>query len=243
MPKRTVFNFWLDLVSLLVMLGLALTGGLIHFVLPAGTGHHYHLLGWSRHDYGQLHFYLAVAAVALLFLHIVLHWNWICCVIAKACGGASPSSRGRLAAGVALIVATLLVLVGGLWWASSGVQKTAGDLGPRGHVAVLEKAPISPPGDEVVSSARPPMEVSGKSASAGGAVGEAHDKHLEDCPAAAAINGRTTLESAAKACGLSIDEFIRQVGLPTDVDSHERLGRLKRRYGIDLHAVRKRVCQ
>lgn len=38
MTTRTSTNFWLDVISLVVMVGLAATGGLIHFVLPAGTG-------------------------------------------------------------------------------------------------------------------------------------------------------------------------------------------------------------
>ena len=38
MTTRTSTNFWLDVVSLIVMIGLAATGGLIHFVLPAGSG-------------------------------------------------------------------------------------------------------------------------------------------------------------------------------------------------------------
>lgn len=36
---KTITNLWVDLIALLVMLGLMLTGGVIYFLLPPGTGH------------------------------------------------------------------------------------------------------------------------------------------------------------------------------------------------------------
>lgn len=72
MLTRTTLNLWLDLASLVALLGLILTGGLMYFVLPPGTGHSYVLGGLGRHDFGRLHFYLAVAAVALLAAHALL---------------------------------------------------------------------------------------------------------------------------------------------------------------------------
>jgi len=58
MRTRTSMNFWLDLLSLLLMIGLAPTRGLIHFVLPPGAGHSHLLFGLGRHDFGEIHFYL-----------------------------------------------------------------------------------------------------------------------------------------------------------------------------------------
>lgn len=97
---RTLTNLWIDLASLIVMLGLAATGGLIHFVLPAGSGRFRELFGWNRHDIGHVHFYLAVAAVALLVLHVLLHWSWVCGVVAKALGRGFPCQRTRTVWGV-----------------------------------------------------------------------------------------------------------------------------------------------
>jgi hypothetical protein len=39
--------------------------------------------GWSRSDWLDLHFYLAVAIIANISLHLVLHWDWIVCQFKK----------------------------------------------------------------------------------------------------------------------------------------------------------------
>ncbi len=43
--SKTTLNIWLDLLSFLVMLGLATTGGIIHYVLLPGTGYSHMLFG------------------------------------------------------------------------------------------------------------------------------------------------------------------------------------------------------
>ena len=130
---RTAINYWIDAVSLLVMVGLAATGGVIHFVLPAGSGHFATLFGWNRHEFGDLHFYLAVAAVALLAVHVLLHWTWICCVTAKMAGRSAPSQTAQTLWGLALLLAVTLFLGGGLYWATTAVQQTEDGRGGHGR--------------------------------------------------------------------------------------------------------------
>jgi len=33
----------------------------------------------TRHEWGAVHFYLAILFVALMVVHIILHWTWIKC--------------------------------------------------------------------------------------------------------------------------------------------------------------------
>jgi hypothetical protein len=142
MKPRTLTNFWLDLASLILILGLMVTGGLIHFVLPAGSGRFRELFGWNRHDIGQVHFYLAVATLVLLVLHLLLHWNWVCSVIAKALGRGFPSQRTRTVWGVGLLLGITLLLVVGLWWASRMVRPVFFEGGGRRRSGI-EGAPVS----------------------------------------------------------------------------------------------------
>jgi len=137
MTTRTSTNFWLDIVSFVVMIGLAATGGLLHYVLPPGTGHTHSLFGLGRHDYGTIHFYLAVLAVVLLGFHILLHWTWVCCIAAKAAGRAAPSQGTQRAWGLYTLFGVALLLIGGLWWASGMVEeKKRGGGGHRQHASV-----------------------------------------------------------------------------------------------------------
>jgi len=89
--KRSSVNFVIDLVSFVDLLGLVFTGSIMKWVLLPGTGgigrelrggggrgvevEEFWRLG--RHDWGAVHFWLAVVFVALMAVHIVLHWAWI----------------------------------------------------------------------------------------------------------------------------------------------------------------------
>ncbi len=89
--KRSSLNFIIDLFSLLDLLALIFTGSVMKWVLPPGTGglgRRLHGGGgrgaeikafWSlgRHDWGSVHFWLAVGFVTLMVVHIALHWAWV----------------------------------------------------------------------------------------------------------------------------------------------------------------------
>lgn len=94
--RRTTLNFIVDAVSFVDLLLLAVTGSIMRWVLPPGSGGHgqgggFHggrgpmeareLLGLGRHDWGDVHAVLALLFLLLILVHIVLHWTWI-----KTCG-------------------------------------------------------------------------------------------------------------------------------------------------------------
>jgi hypothetical protein len=78
--KRNTVNIWIDLFTFVVLFAKVWTGMLLHYVLPAGQGrgHSLELWGLNRHEYGAIHFYLAIAMIALVLIHVWLHWSWIC---------------------------------------------------------------------------------------------------------------------------------------------------------------------
>lgn len=250
MTTRTSTNFWLDLVSLVVMLGLVGTGGLMHFVLPPGTGHSLALLGLGRHDFGEMHWYLAIAAVVLLVVHLLLHWSWVCGVVGKAVGSSAPSRRAQTTWGLSLLFGVVVLLGGGLWWASSVTRQTAT---PRRSGAPLDDTLLRQAPSALESNgqtAEPPQstEVSERTATpfptpARAGRDGAHQKHLEDCPAGASINGRTSLIEAARKCSVSIEQMTEHLNLPAGIDHQEQLGRLKRRYGLEIDEVRRYACR
>ncbi len=118
MTKRTSLNFWIDFASLLVMLALIVTGGIIHWIMPPRTARFLTLFGWDRHDIGQLHFILGMVAVVLLIAHVALHFSWMCCVAAKAIGHDPPTKPMQIAFGVGLVVLTTS-LVGAMGFVTS----------------------------------------------------------------------------------------------------------------------------
>jgi len=114
------------------MIGLATTGGIMYFVLPPGTGHSHVLLGLGRHDIGQIHFYFAATAIVLVAIHVALHWNWVCCVVAKAFRNGTVSKKTQNIWGLVILVGISLILIGSMWAASGMIEKIA-DSEDEGH--------------------------------------------------------------------------------------------------------------
>jgi len=89
--KRATLNFVVDLIGLVNLLLLAMTGTILRWVLPPGSGGGYgrgfrggrpggeaaEWLGLRRHDWGSVHLVLAILFICVILVHIVLHWTWI----------------------------------------------------------------------------------------------------------------------------------------------------------------------
>ena len=117
--KRSQLNFLIDAASFAAFLLLLSTGLVLRYQLPPGSGAAEgrgdgpasanrlvtFLWGQTRHDWGGIHFWIAVVLVAILALHLFLHWKWIVCMVR---GINSEASGWRFAVGLA----SLLALVG-----------------------------------------------------------------------------------------------------------------------------------
>lgn len=88
--RRATVNFIVDFVGFLIFLCLIFTGYVIRYILPPGTGGRGRELSgglgrasikdlWSltRHQWGDIHYILAIIFVVLIILHILLHIGWI----------------------------------------------------------------------------------------------------------------------------------------------------------------------
>ncbi len=86
MPSlKTKLNFTNDLILFLCMMLIIGIGFIMNWVLPTGRevrevygrGVELTLWGWDRHEWGELHFILGLVFLALLMLHLFLHWSFI----------------------------------------------------------------------------------------------------------------------------------------------------------------------
>ncbi len=102
--NQSKINFVIDTVGLVLLAMLAATGFLIHFVLPAGSGRSLHVWGLTRHDWGDVHFWLAAGLLTAMGLHLAMHWRWVIHMI-KGNGRHAGLRWG-------LVVVVLLMLLG-----------------------------------------------------------------------------------------------------------------------------------
>ncbi|MHC4103611.1 MAG: DUF4405 domain-containing protein [Planctomycetota bacterium] len=78
------------MVSFVSLLGIVFTSIIMKYILPPGTGgcgrevsggmgreHIKDFWSMTRHEWGSVHFYLALLFIVLMTAHILLHWDWI----------------------------------------------------------------------------------------------------------------------------------------------------------------------
>jgi hypothetical protein len=118
--KRSILNIIIDTLAAAVMLGMIATGIILRFTLPPGSGRVLSLWGMTRHQWGDLHFWLALAAVAIVVLHLALHWTWVVSVVRRWLVGATPGLPSARLRAVAAVATVLIVCsaVAGFWWSS-----------------------------------------------------------------------------------------------------------------------------
>ncbi len=121
--KRSVLNILIEAVSLVVFVTMISTGLLIKYVLPPGSGRVEKMLyaggrrehaidlywGLSRHEWGEIHFWLALAFLVLLIVHLILHWNFIRAMTFGTKGRPQSLKRRLVSACVVFTIFVLLI--------------------------------------------------------------------------------------------------------------------------------------
>jgi len=118
LPKKTRFSFLLNILLLISMAAVIITGILIsRVVLPS-------LAIQGGHALRELHGLSADATLAFVGLHVGVHWQWIMTICKKA----FKSKEGKLRKGViASVVLSLAILAGGIQWFASTATPSMGD--------------------------------------------------------------------------------------------------------------------
>lgn len=111
--SRTALNFWIDLVTAVLFALLLGSSFIMKWILPPGTCDDAGVkvwLGHSRHWWGDIHFWAAMLLIAVIVVHIWLHWSWVLGTWRKLLGSVkSPSTWGVLAAMAALLALPFVV--------------------------------------------------------------------------------------------------------------------------------------
>lgn len=106
----SVVNFWLDALLLAVLVELGWITAMLRIVFPApSAAQGWSLWGWSFDQWWDFQFGSLCAFAMLVLVHVMLHWNWVCSVIANQI----LRTRTRPDDGMQTIygVATLIVLL------------------------------------------------------------------------------------------------------------------------------------
>ncbi|MFO0901166.1 MAG: DUF4405 domain-containing protein [Pirellulales bacterium] len=84
MLSRTAVNFLLDAALLAVFVLLIAASAIVRFVFPPGTtAAGWRLWGLGFDEWGALQFALVALLALGVLVHVMLHWSWVCGVVAN----------------------------------------------------------------------------------------------------------------------------------------------------------------
>jgi hypothetical protein len=106
--KRSTLNLLVDVVAFFGFLVLTTTGVLLRYLLPPGSGHYSTIWGLNRHEWGSVHFWIAVGFFSVLGLHLLLHWRWIVSVVTRR---QREGSGFRAGLGIVGLVTVLMLAI------------------------------------------------------------------------------------------------------------------------------------
>jgi membrane protease YdiL (CAAX protease family) len=96
----------IDLVAFVAFLFLTTTGVLLRYLLPERSGHWKTILGLNKHEWGTLHFWIAVVLLVVLALHLLQHKKYIRNVFK---GRNKEKINVRVALGIIGLIAIILL--------------------------------------------------------------------------------------------------------------------------------------
>ena len=77
--KKTNWKYLVDTILFICIVGLAVIGFILGFVVPKGPAvseSAKYFLGLHRHQWGDIHLYLGILFTAMAILQLVLAWDW-----------------------------------------------------------------------------------------------------------------------------------------------------------------------
>ncbi len=117
---RATINRFLNLLLFFCFCGLVSTGLLLYLKLPHGRGNRFHsVMGLTRHEWGNIHFWFSMVMITLVAAHLALHWQWLWKV-------ASKRTQRRLVGGLAI---GFLLIAFPLCWPTDGPPSEEASIG------------------------------------------------------------------------------------------------------------------
>ena len=209
--KKSDWQYLVDTLLFLSIVGITLIGFLMGLVIPKGPAapeSTKYFLGLHRHQWSNIHFYLSVAFVVFVTIHILFSWKWI-----KSKSRQIFKKRWNAALIFTAIASVLLVF---LFWAL--YPRVPGAYEGYG-VRATERTKQQQLSDE----GSPPSE---------------EKIFYEDGSVYMVITGQTTLKQAEKATGIPAKTIAAELRLPSNISIDDTFGRLRKKYGFSLLEVR-----
>lgn len=124
--KRSKLNFIFDAIAFAGFVFLTTTGVLMRYVLPPGSSRFSTIWGLDRHGWGDIHFWISIAFLGVLTMHLLLHWRWV-----KGILTGKPGENSGLRAGLGIVGTVALLALAIAPFLSPATDKALDSRGGR----------------------------------------------------------------------------------------------------------------
>ncbi|MCA9075795.1 MAG: DUF4405 domain-containing protein [Planctomycetaceae bacterium] len=124
--SRTLLNFWVDFSLLVLFLALLWVEVVLYFLFPPGpAGEAMTLWGLSVEHWRGFQFGVICLFALDVLLHVMLHWSWVCSVVAKHVLHRKPTRDDGIQTiiGVGVLIAIIHILAAALLAAWFGIAR------------------------------------------------------------------------------------------------------------------------
>jgi hypothetical protein len=143
--NRTIANIIFDSVAAFLFLGMMATGYILRFPLPPGSNKTLILWGFTRHQWGDIHFWISLGLLVVLVVHLVLHWNWIVTVIGRRCRLVKTAHPSLVRSGILTSFIVILAITLFAWTAQNSVKEIARPMRGKHRANTLQhNEPMAP---------------------------------------------------------------------------------------------------
>jgi hypothetical protein len=239
--KKNMLNYIIDIFMFILMMAIIGIGFLMKFILITGQekwiiyGRNVEetFLGLDRHGWGKIHLIFGLMLVAVLILHLILHWRSITRFFKNA--------FANMALRISCV--SLLLLVGIMLIIFPFLAKPKVAALEAGHRQFYrEEQYINPDTSLTVSSDDIPLPgIKGDRIPEDKARGEEeyHQKRVqrEQLKTEIEVKGFMTIKEVSGKYNVQADQIKKRIGIPLSISNNERLGRLRQRYGFTMNDV------
>lgn len=116
---KTVINFWLDALLLVLFLVIAWELSILRLAFPKDSGDHWKLLGRTSGDWQDITFATFCVFAVGVVVHVMLHWAWIVATVQTRFlkHKATKDDGSHTMIGVGVLFVLIHIVAAGILWA------------------------------------------------------------------------------------------------------------------------------
>lgn len=236
--KKSTANFIINAILFLCMAAITGIGFLIKYVLIPGSerwekyGQNVELSVWGmdRHEWAYIHLIIGFVILALVVLHIVLHWSMVICVYHRLF---KKKAIYRFLS-IAFIALGIVIMVVPFFMEAQVSEHGEGRNEKQGVRREVERKEKKNTHKNIASN-----KTEEKQELKSQAQQEEHRKEMkhEHDKSSLDIRGYMTLSEISKKYHISTETLKSELGIPKSKSNNEKLGKLKKTYDFKMSDI------